>query len=99
MDQRKQRSKNITSGVEKAGQRAMLRAIGLKDEDFERPIVGIANTWTEAQPCNFHLRELAQKVKEGVRAAGGTPLEFNTVAVNDAIGMGHEGMRTSLVSR
>jgi len=77
----------------------MLRAIGLTDEDFERPIIGIANTWTEAQPCNYHLRELAKKVKDGVRAAGGTPLEFNAVAVNDAIGMGHEGMKASLISR
>ena len=77
----------------------MLRAIGLTDEDFERPIIGIANTWTEAQPCNYHLRELAQEVKRGVRDAGGTPLEFNTIAVNDAIGMGHEGMKASLISR
>jgi dihydroxy-acid dehydratase len=99
MDARKRRSRLITVGVGKAPQRAMLRAIGLKDEDFERPIVGIANTWTEAQPCNYHLRELAMDVKKGVRGAGGTPLEFNTVAVNDAIGMGHEGMRASLVSR
>jgi dihydroxy-acid dehydratase len=77
----------------------MLRAIGLTDEDLERPIIGIANTWVEAQPCNFNLREVAQKVKEGVRDAGGTPLEFNTIAVNDAIGMGHEGMKASLISR
>ena len=89
----------LTRGVERAPQRAMLRAIGLTDEDLERPIIGIANTWVEAQPCNYHLREVAQKVKEGVRAAGGTPLEFNTIAVNDAIGMGHEGMKASLVSR
>ena len=85
--------------MERAPQRAMLRAIGLTDEDFERPIIGIANTWTEAQPCNYHLRELAQEVKRGVRDAGGTPLEFNTIAVNDAIGMGHEGMKASLISR
>jgi dihydroxy-acid dehydratase len=77
----------------------MLRAIGLTDEDLERPIIGIANTWVEAQPCNYHLREVAQKVKQGVRDAGGTPLEFNTIAVNDAIGMGHEGMKASLISR
>jgi dihydroxy-acid dehydratase len=99
VDERKQRSRLITEGIEKAPQRAMLRAIGLKDRDFDRPFVGIANTWTDAQPCNFHLRELAVEVKKGVREAGGTPLEFNTVAVNDAIGMGHEGMRASLVSR
>jgi dihydroxy-acid dehydratase len=99
IDPRKKRSSHITSGVERSGQRAMLRAIGLTDEDFERPIIGIANTWVEAQPCNYHLREVALKVKEGVKEAGGTPLEFNTVAVNDALGMGHEGMKASLVSR
>ena len=89
----------LTAGVERAPQRAMLRAIGLTDEDLEKPIIGIANTWVEAQPCNYHLREVAQKVKEGVRDAGGTPLEFNTIAVNDAIGMGHEGMKAVLISR
>lgn len=95
-----QRSPNkLTSGINRAPQRAMLRAIGLTDEDFERPIVGIANTWVEAQPCNYHLRDLAAKVKQGVRDAGGTPLEFNTIAINDAIAMGHEGMKASLVSR
>jgi dihydroxy-acid dehydratase len=77
----------------------MLRAIGLTDDDLERPIIGIANTWVEAQPCNYHLREVAQRVKEGVRDAGGTPLEFNTIAVNDAMAMGHEGMKASLISR
>ena len=99
MDSRKKHSGNITSGPERAPQRAMLRATGLKDEDLERPLIGIANTWTEAQPCNYHLRDLAKIVKEGIRETGGTPLEFNTVAVNDAIGMGTEGMRASLVSR
>lgn len=99
MDERKRQSKNITFGVERAPHRAMLKATGLSNEDLERPIIGIANTWTDAQPCNFHLRELAQKVKQGVRDEGGTPLEFNTVAVNDAIGMGHEGMKASLISR
>ena len=89
----------LTSGISRAPQRAMLRAIGLTDEDFEKPIIGIANTWVEAQPCNYHLRDLAQKVKEGVRDAGGTPLEFNTIAINDAIAMGHEGMKASLISR
>jgi dihydroxy-acid dehydratase len=77
----------------------MLRAIGLTDDDLERPIIGIANTWVEAQPCNFNLREVANKVKQGVRDAGGTPLEFNTIAVNDAMAMGHEGMKASLISR
>jgi len=89
----------LTSGLSRAPQRAMLRATGLTDEDFARPIVGIANTWVEAQPCNYHLRDIAQKVKQGVRDGGGTPLEFNTIAVNDAIAMGHEGMKASLVSR
>ena len=98
-DSLKRHSKLVTTGIEHANQRAMLRAIGLTDEDFERPMVGIANTWSGAQPCNFHLREVAAKVAEGVRAAGGTPLEFNTVAVNDAIAMGHEGMKAILISR
>ncbi|MDG6929154.1 MAG: dihydroxy-acid dehydratase [Nitrososphaerota archaeon] len=89
----------LTAGVERAPQRAMLHAIGLGDDDLGKPLVGVANTWVEAQPCNFHLRDLAVKVKEGIRDAGGTPLEFNTVAVNDAIAMGHEGMKASLVSR
>jgi dihydroxy-acid dehydratase len=69
------------------------------DEDLQKPLVGVANTWTEIGPCNFHLRELAAAVKEGMRAAGGTPMEFNTVSVNDGITMGTEGMRASLVSR
>jgi dihydroxy-acid dehydratase len=77
----------------------MLRACGLRDEDFAKPLVGIANTWIEIGPCNYHLRELAEHVKAGVRAAGGTPLEFNTVSISDGITMGTEGMRTSLVSR
>jgi dihydroxy-acid dehydratase len=98
-DARKIRSNRITSGIERAPQRAMLRAIGLTDEDLDRPIIGIGNTWVEAQPCNYHLRQVAENVKKGIRDAGGTPLEFNTIAVNDAIGMGHEGMKASLVSR
>jgi len=77
----------------------MLRASGLQDDDFKKPLVGVANTWIEIGPCNYHLRELAQHVKEGIRAAGGTPLEFNTVSISDGITMGTEGMRTSLVSR
>ncbi len=77
----------------------MLRASGLRDEDFAKPLVGVANTWIEIGPCNYHLRELAEHVKSGVRAAGGTPLEFNTVSISDGITMGTEGMRTSLVSR
>jgi dihydroxy-acid dehydratase len=77
----------------------MLRACGLRDDDFSKPLVGVANTWIEIGPCNYHLRELAQHVKEGIRAAGGTPLEFNTVSISDGITMGTEGMRASLVSR
>jgi dihydroxy-acid dehydratase len=77
----------------------MLRACGLKDDDFQKPLIGVANTWIEIGPCNYHLRELAVHVKEGIRAAGGTPLEFNTVSISDGITMGTEGMRTSLVSR
>jgi dihydroxy-acid dehydratase len=77
----------------------MLRAVGLSDADLQRPLVGVANTWTEVGPCNMHLRDLAVKVKEGIRAGGGTPLEFNTIAVSDGITMGTEGMKTSLVSR
>ncbi len=89
----------LTAGIDRTPQRAMLRAIGLTDEDFDKPIVGIANTWVEAQPCNYNLRELAEHVKRGVRDAGGTPLEFNTIAINDAMAMGHEGMKASLISR
>jgi dihydroxy-acid dehydratase len=77
----------------------MLRAVGLSDEDFSKPLIAIANTWTEITPCNFHLRQLAEKVKAGVRAAGGTPLEFNTIVVSDGISMGTEGMKASLISR
>ena len=77
----------------------MLRACSLKDEDFKKPLIGVANTWIEIGPCNYHLRELAAQVKEGIRAAGGAPLEFNTVSINDGITMGTDGMRASLVSR
>jgi dihydroxy-acid dehydratase len=77
----------------------MFKAIGFSDEDLSKPIIGIANTWTEVGPCNYHLRDLAEAVKEGVRAAGGTPMEFNTIAISDGITMGTEGMRASLVSR
>jgi dihydroxy-acid dehydratase len=95
----KPRSHMLTDGANRAGARAMLRACGLKDDDFNKPLVGVANTWIEIGPCNYHLRELAAHVKEGIRAAGGTPLEFNTVSISDGITMGTEGMRTSLVSR
>ena len=77
----------------------MLKAIGFTSADLRRPIVGVANTWTETMPCNFHLRRLAQRVKEGIRAAGATPMEFNTISVSDGVTMGTEGMKASLVSR
>jgi dihydroxy-acid dehydratase len=93
------RSQTLIKGASRAGARAMLRASGLKDEDFSKPLIGVANTWIEIGPCNYHLRELAQHVKDGIRKAGGTPLEFNTVSISDGITMGTEGMKTSLVSR
>ena len=77
----------------------MLRACGLRDDDFSKPLIGVANTWIEIGPCNYHLRELAVHVKDGIRAAGGTPLEFNTISISDGITMGTEGMRASLISR
>jgi dihydroxy-acid dehydratase len=92
-------SRTILEGPERSGARAMLKGIGFTDADLARPIVGIANTWIETMPCNFHLRRLAAKVKEGVRAAGGTPMEFNTVAISDGVTMGTEGMKASLISR
>jgi len=95
----KGRSRVITDGLTRAGARAMYKAIGFTDEDLAKPIIGIANTWIETMPCNFNLRRLAAQVKEGVRAAGGTPMEFNTIAISDGITMGTEGMKASLVSR
>jgi dihydroxy-acid dehydratase len=89
----------LIDGTNRAGARAMLRACGLGDDDFAKPLIGVANTWIEIGPCNYHLRELAEHVKTGIRKAGGTPLEFNTVSISDGITMGTEGMRTSLVSR
>lgn len=94
-----QRSSIITEGPSRAPARAMMKALGLTDEDLKKPLIGIANTWIETTPCNSHLRRLSEKVKEGVRAAGGTPLEFNTIAISDGITMGTEGMKTSLISR
>ena len=93
------RSRTQIDGPDRAPTRAYLKGIGYDDDALSRPIVGIANTWTEAMPCNFHLRALAKRVKDGVLAAGGTPMEFNTIAVSDGITMGTEGMKTSLVSR
>ncbi len=95
----KHASAAITDGRDRAPARSMLKAIGFTDEDLAKPIVGIANTWIETMPCNYNLRDLAVKVKEGVRAAGGTPMEFNTIAISDGVTMGTEGMKGSLVSR
>lgn len=95
----KHRSRTLFEGKERAPARSYLKGIGFTDEDLARPIVGIANTWTETMPCNYNLRALAEKVKQGVRAAGGTPMEFNTIAISDGITMGTEGMKASLVSR
>ncbi|HZC23159.1 MAG TPA: dihydroxy-acid dehydratase [Candidatus Binatia bacterium] len=92
-------SRGITEGRDRAGARAMFKAIGFTDADLSRPLIGVANTWIETMPCNFHLRRLSAKVKEGIRAAGGTPMEFNTIAISDGETMGTEGMRASLVSR
>lgn len=92
-------SYTITQGRDRAPARAMLKAIGFTDEDLKKPIIGVANTWIETMPCNYNLRELAVKVKEGIRAAGGTPMEFNTIAISDGVTMGTEGMKASLVSR
>jgi dihydroxy-acid dehydratase len=93
------RSDALKKGINRAPARAMLKATGLSDADLDRPLIAVANTWTDATPCNLHLRELGAKVKEGIRAAGGTPIEFNTIVVSDGISNGTEGMRASLVSR
>lgn len=94
------RSRTLVEGVDRAAARAMLKAIGLTDEDLEKPLIAVANTWTEVGPCNHnHLRVLAAKIKEGIRRAGGTPFEFNTVSISDGITMGTEGMKASLISR
>jgi dihydroxy-acid dehydratase len=95
----KLQSHTITQGRDRAPARAMLKGIGFTDEDLRKPIIGIANTWIETMPCNYNLRELAASVKEGVRKAGGTPMEFNTIAISDGTTMGTEGMKASLVSR
>ncbi|HMK21168.1 MAG TPA: dihydroxy-acid dehydratase [Terriglobales bacterium] len=95
----KHRSRGITDGRDRAPSRAMFKAIGFTDDDLRKPIIGVANTWIETMPCNFHLRRLSAKVKEGIRAAGGTPMEFNTIAISDGETMGTEGMKASLVSR
>jgi dihydroxy-acid dehydratase len=98
-DPAKRHSAALTDGPERAPARAMLKAVGLTDDDLARPLVGVATSWIETMPCNLNQRALAQRVKAGIRAAGGTPLEFNTVSVSDGVTMGTEGMRASLVSR
>jgi dihydroxy-acid dehydratase len=95
----KHRSRGITDGRDRAPARAMFKAIGFSDDDLRKPLIGVANTWIETMPCNFHLRRLSAKVKDGIRAAGGTPMEFNTIAISDGETMGTEGMKASLVSR
>jgi dihydroxy-acid dehydratase len=98
-DPAKRHSAALTDGPDRAPARAMLKAIGFTDDDLAKPLIGVATTWIETMPCNFNQRELAQRVKEGVRAAGGTPMEFNTVSVSDGVSMGTEGMKASLISR
>jgi dihydroxy-acid dehydratase len=92
-------SRDLLVGPGRAPARAMLKAVGFTDEDLSRPLIGVANTWIEVMPCNFHLRRLSERVKAGIRAAGGTPIEYNTIAVSDGISMGTEGMKASLISR
>src|ERR1700716_2451372 len=92
-------SYTITQGPSRAPARSYLKAIGFTDEDLRKPIIGVANTWTETMNCNYKLRDLAVHVKRGIREAGGTPMEFNTIAISDGITMGTEGMKASLVSR
>ena len=96
---RPRRSAAITQGINRAPARSMLKSVGFTDDDLNRPIIGVANTWIEIGPCNFHLRRLSAFVKEGIRAAGGTPMEFNTISISDGITMGSDGMRASLISR
>ena len=98
-DPDKRKSAALTDGPDRAAARAMLKGIGFTDDDLARPLIGVATTWIETMPCNWNQRELAQHVKRGIRAAGGTPMEFNTIAVSDGVSMGTEGMRASLVSR
>ncbi len=98
-DPGKRHSKAITDGPDRAPARAMLKAIGFTDDDLAKPLVGVATTWIETMPCNFNQRRLAESVKEGIREAGGTPMEFNTISVSDGVSMGTEGMKASLISR
>jgi dihydroxy-acid dehydratase len=98
-DPAKRHSAALTDGPDRAGARSMLKAIGFTDEDLAKPLVGVATTWIETMPCNYNQRRLAEHVKDGIRAAGGTPMEFNTISVSDGVSMGTEGMKASLVSR
>ncbi|MGH7541968.1 MAG: dihydroxy-acid dehydratase, partial [Gemmatimonadota bacterium] len=98
-DPAKRRSWALTDGPDRAGARAMLKAVGFTDEDLARPLIGVSTTWIETMPCNLNQRRLATFVKEGIRAAGGTPMEFGTIAISDGVSMGTEGMKASLVSR
>ncbi|HZM72691.1 MAG TPA: dihydroxy-acid dehydratase [Candidatus Polarisedimenticolia bacterium] len=98
-DPGKRHSKPLTDGPDRAGARAMLKGIGFTDDDLAKPLVAVATTWTETMPCNFNQRRLAEFVKEGIRAGGGTPMEFNTISISDGVTMGTEGMKTSLISR
>ena len=95
----RRQSRVLLDGIDRAPSRAMLKAVGLTDADLKKPLIAVANTWIEVMPCNYHLRRLSERVKAGVRAAGGTPIEFNTIAVSDGIAMGTEGMKASLISR
>jgi dihydroxy-acid dehydratase len=95
----KHKSHDLTDGPGRAPARAMLKAVGFTDKDISQPLIGVANTWIEVMPCNYHLRRLSERVKAGIRAAGGTPIEYNTIAVSDGIAMGTEGMKASLISR
>src|SRR4030088_521553 len=95
----KPRSRDVTDGLERTAARGMLRAVGMGDEDWVKPQIGVASSWNEITPCNLSLDRLAKASKDGVHVAGGYPLEFGTISVSDGISMGHEGMRASLVSR
>ena len=99
MAELKLRSHDVTTGMQKAGARAMLRAVGMTDDDWDKPQIGVASSWNEVTPCNLSLDRLADAAKQGVKAAGGYPLEFCTITVSDGIAMGHDGMLYSLPSR
>src|SRR4051795_4973330 len=98
-DPAKRHSAALTDGPDRAAARSMLKAVGFTDDDLAKPLIGVATTWIETMPCNLNQRELAQDVKRGIREAGGTPMEFNTISVSDGVCMGTEGMKASLVSR